>query len=46
MRITSRHENSFPAIVKSGSVRPMIHEIVSSNRIRIPIASPRPTYRA
>jgi hypothetical protein len=46
MRIRSRHENGCPAIVKTGCVSPAIHEIVSSSRIRIPIASPRPMIRA
>ena len=46
MRITSRTEMSRSAIVNSGSVSPMIQEIVSRSRIRIPIASPRPIVRA
>ena len=46
MRMMSRHEKSFPATLKTGCVRPAIHEIVSKSRIRIPIARPSPMYRA
>ena len=46
MRMMSRHENSMPAIVNTGAVSPTIHEIDSSSRIRMPIASPRPIVRA
>ena len=46
MRMMSRHENSFPAIVNTGAVSPTIHEIDSNSRIRMPIASPRPIVRA
>ena len=46
IRIASRHEKSRPKSVTSGWVSPMIQEIVSSRRIRIPAASPSPTSRA
>ena len=35
-----------PPIVNTGAVSPMIHEIDSSSRMRMPIASPRPIVRA
>ena len=46
IRIRSRTENPWSPMVNSGSLRPTIHEIVSSRRIRIPIARPRPIVRA
>ena len=47
MRIRSRHENSLTGDrERAAAVRPMIHEIVSSSRMRIPIARPRPMNRA
>ena len=46
MRIRSRTEKPFSPIENTGSVSPTIHEIDSSSRIRMPIASPRPIVRA
>ena len=46
IRIRSRTENPWSPMVNSGSLRPTIQEIVSSRRIRIPIARPRPIVRA
>ena len=46
MRIRSRTDTACSPIVNRGCVSPTIHEIVSSSRIRIPIARPSPMVRA
>ena len=46
IRMMSRHESSKLPIVITVAVRPMIHEMVRSSRIRMPAARPRPINRA
>ena len=46
IRIRSRPEISCPTTVNSGAVSRITHVIVSSSRMRITIASERPTFLA